>query len=103
MKLIGIKTKTSSLVDFILAGAIKSVEEPMLAQIVGDGTLVSGAVKGVIAGLIDGKGGKLGNAAAMAFGVDAGEDIARSLLGMVGGAGIVLPGLGGAQQDGGDW
>jgi len=99
VKLLGIKAKTSSLVDYIGAGAIKAIEEPILTGIVGNGTFMSGAVKGIIAAGIDGKGGKLGNMATLAFGVDAGEDIAMSLMNMVGGAGGLLPG---GQTGGGD-
>ena len=105
VKLLGIKAKTSSLIDYIGAGFIKTAEERMLSGIIGNGTLMSGGAKALIAAGIDGKGGKLGNMATLAFGVDAGEDIAVSLMGMAGigegKSGSLLSGVGG-QQGGGD-
>ncbi|RZN36692.1 MAG: hypothetical protein EFT35_07785 [Methanophagales archaeon ANME-1-THS] len=79
-----IKTKTTSVIDFVGAGVIKSLEEPILAGIVGDGNFVSGAAKMVIAAVLPGQG-RLSNMAKMGFGIDAGEDFALALMGLFGG------------------
>ncbi len=94
-ELLAIKTHTTSVFDFIGAGVVKSIEEPLLAPIIGNGTIWSGAAKAIIAGILDGKGGRIGNVAAVAFGVDAGEDIVRGLTG----GGITSMFGGGGQQD----
>jgi len=86
-ELLGVKAKATGIVDFVGAGVVKSFTEPMMAQFVGDGNIVSGTVKGVAAGLITGKGGRLGNIATLAMGVDAGEDIAQGLMNMLSGNG----------------
>ena len=83
-KLLGIKAEATSVVDFVGAGFFKCLEEPVLANIVGNANIMSGVTKAVIASVISGRGGKIGNMAAMAFGIDAGEDIAISLMGMLG-------------------
>ncbi len=92
-ELLKIKTHTTSVFDFIGAGVVKSIEEPLLTPIIGNGTIWSGAGKAIIAALLDGRGGRIGNVAAIGFGVDAGEDIVRGLLG--GGLGGLF---GGGQQ-----
>lgn len=78
------KVEAHGFVDLIAIGAIKQIEEQLTAPIIGNGTLVSGLIKGVIGGIIDGKGGKIGHYISGAFGVDAGEDIAITLLQMAG-------------------
>jgi len=93
-KLLGVKAKANNIFDFVGAGVVKSFTEPMMATFVGDGNIVSGTAKGVAASLISGKGGRMGNIATLALGVDAGEDIAMGLMGMLG--------VGATQDAGGD-
>lgn len=105
-KLMTPKVEASGFVDLIAIGAAKHLEERFTQPIIGNGTIVSGLIKGVVGGIIDGKGGKIGKYISGAFAVDAGEDIAVSLLGMVGmnGGGIGgLPGFGGAGARADNW
>lgn len=84
-ELLKIKTHTTSVFDFVGAGVVKSFEEPLLAPYIGNATVFSGLAKAIIAGILDGRGGRLGNVAAIGFGVDAGEDLFKGIMGYVGG------------------
>jgi len=86
MKILQPKVEASGFFDLIAIGVVKNFEERLTQPYIGNGTLMSGAIKGVIGGIIDGKGGKLGKYVSGALGVDAGEDLAIGLLGMAGGA-----------------
>lgn len=98
------KIEAVGFIDLIAIGALKQIEEGLTTPIIGNGTLISGGIKGIAAGIIDGKGGKIGKYISGAFAVDAGEDLAISLMSMVGigpgGAG--LPGIGGGMGGGGE-
>jgi hypothetical protein len=78
------KVNASGFVDLIAIGVAKQLEERFTAPYIGNGTLQSGIIKGVIGGVIAGKGGRLGNIVSGALGVDAGEDLAIGLMGMAG-------------------
>lgn len=84
MNILKPKVKASGFFDLIAIGAAKNLEERFTSPIIGNGTLTSGIIKGIIGGVIDGKGGKIGTIISGAFGVDAGEDIAVALMGMAG-------------------
>jgi glycine cleavage system aminomethyltransferase T len=81
------KVNASGFVDLIAIGAAKQLEERFTSGIIGNGTLTSGIIKGIACAMIDGKGGRIGHIVSGAFGVDAGEDIAIALMGMVGAGG----------------
>lgn len=77
---------TTGAVDYptlIGAGIVKYFEERALAPFVGNGTLLSGAVKGA-AGFVAhkyGGGGIVGNSVALGFTVDAVEDGLTAVIG----------------------
>lgn len=79
---------TTGAVDYptlIGAGLVKYFEERTLAPFVGNGTLISGAVKGA-AGFVAhkyGGGGIVGNSLALGFTVDAVEDGLTAVIGPV--------------------
>jgi hypothetical protein len=83
---------TSGIIDSLLLGSIKVIEERALAPMIGDGTTKSGIIKifgGSIAdSMIPGKAGKLVGGALIIDGV---EDIVN---------GIVTPRLYGSQNSG---
>ncbi len=81
------KVSAAGWVDLIGIGVVKQVEEKMTSPYIGNGTITSGAVKGVLGAVIHGKGGRLGNIVSSAFLVDAGEDLAMVAMGMFGGGG----------------
>lgn len=93
------KVEAIGFVDLALIGAIKQFEEGLTSPFIGDGTLVSGGIKGIAAAIIDGKGGKLGKLLSGALAVDAGEDLSIGILSMIGispaGAGAAAGGMGG--------
>lgn len=91
MKFVSRKPGGVDIMTLAAAGLIKPVAEGMLAPFVGNGTIVSGGVKILGAGLVRNVvgGGTLGNAVQIALALDGAEDIFRGLLG---GA---LPALGG--------
>lgn len=97
MKILQPKVEASGFFDLIAIGVAKNFEERLTAPLIGNGTLMSGLIKGVVGGVIDGHGGKIGKIVGGAFGVDAGEDLAIGLLGAAGG---LVPGTGaGASRD----
>jgi len=78
------------LLDIFAGAGVKYIEERALAPFVGNGTLLSGAVK-TGAGLVGYKflpGGLLKNAWSIGFLMDGAEDIITGGLAMVSGAGI---------------
>lgn len=70
--------------DLLLAGAVKYFEERALAGVVGNGTLVSGAVK--LAGAYASKKflGKSAEPITLALGIDAAEDLIMGVMGLFG-------------------
>jgi hypothetical protein len=79
-----VTTKAPNIIDAFGAGAVKFAEERILASTpVGNGTLVSGAVKlgiGVAANKFIG-GGFLGNSVSLGFTVDGVEDVLTAVMG----------------------
>jgi len=76
------KTGKITIGDAMLIAVTKSFEEKLTAPLIGNGTLMSGAVKLVGAGAIKNMvGGKVGDIVGTALTVDGAEDIIFSLLG----------------------
>jgi hypothetical protein len=82
------KVHTEGWVDLIALGVVKQAEERLTSPLIGNGTIVSGAVKGVAGALFHGKAGRIGNIVSGALLVDAGEDLAVAVMGLVGGMGM---------------
>lgn len=76
------KSGKLSVMDALMIAGAKSVSERILARFVGNGTLMSGALKmGISIALISGVKGKVGDILGTAMMVDGGEDIITSFLG----------------------
>ena len=70
-----------SLIDAGMIAVVKSLEERILTPFIGNGTLVSGAVKGVAGAVLSTMiGGRFGSIVGTAFIVDAGEDIVNFII-----------------------
>lgn len=91
------KVEVSGTVDLIITGVAKQILEKIASPIVGNGTPVSAVAKGVVGGVIHGKGGKLGQYASNALLIDAGEDGAVSAMKFLG----ISGGEGGSDQGAG--
>lgn len=87
MEVLNPKVSYSGLFDVVGVGVVKQFEERLTSPLIGNGTLMSGGIKLVVGAVAHGKGGRIGNLVSSAFLVDAGEDLAVGLLGMLGGAG----------------
>jgi hypothetical protein len=83
-ELLNPKVEAHGIFDVVAIGIAKQLEEKLTAPVIGNGTFVSAAIKGVGGGLIHGKGGRIGNIVSSALLVDAGEDAALSILNIVG-------------------
>jgi hypothetical protein len=71
-----------SIMDALLIAGVKSFEERLIGRFVGNGTILSGMVKGIAGGVISSAvKGKFGDIVGTALIVDAGEDIVTALLG----------------------
>lgn len=81
------KIQASGLIDVFAIGVSKQVTERISAPYIGNGTITSGLIKGVVGGIAYGKGGRIGNIIASGLIIDAAEDVAVSLLGKFGGSG----------------
>ena len=83
MRIGRVKAGGIPLVTLALAGVAKPLMEGALAPVIGNGTIMSGAIKLVGAVVLNKMvgGGTLSNAAQIALGVDGMEDIAHTLLG----------------------
>lgn len=92
------KVEVNGIVELIGTGVLKIMEERATAPIIGNGTITSAAIKGVVGGVLHsyGKGNILGRMASNAFLIDAGEDAALALMGManIGGNSAVQSGPG---------
>jgi len=77
-----LKVEATGLGDLVAAGVLKSIEERTLSGVIGNGSFTSGAIKAFIAMALNGNS-KIRKIGALAFGVDAGEDIAYALLGKI--------------------
>lgn len=76
------KVGAISLLDAGLISVTKSVEERLLARLIGNGTLFSGGIKAVLGAIANqALKGKVGDILGTALIVDAGDDIVASVLG----------------------
>jgi len=80
------KPSTSHYMDALIIAGIKTAEERLLAPFIGNGTLVSGIAKGVIAVVIPtlAKNNKYANLASTAFIIDSAEDLVNTALQYIG-------------------
>ncbi|CAG0950574.1 MAG: hypothetical protein OIN86_13590 [Candidatus Methanoperedens sp.] len=78
------KIHADGLIDVFAIGVSKQVTERIIAPYVGNATITSGLIKGVVGGIAYGKGGRIGNIVSSGLIIDAAEDIAVSLLGKIG-------------------
>ncbi len=83
-KILEPKVEISGTVDMLITGVAKQILEKLAKPIVGDATPVSAVAKGIVGGVIHGKGGKLGQYASNALLIDAGEDGAVSVMNFLG-------------------
>ena len=93
-KILEAKGGKLTVIDALMIAGAKSVSERLLSKIIGNGSLMSGAIKlaGAI-GLVSGVKGKVGDIFGTALMVDGAEDIITSFMGgaitgIGGGAGI---------------
>jgi len=95
MALIKGKPSKSMFFDALVIAGIKTAEERLLARLIGNGTFVSGAIKGGIGFVLPmfaGKDNKWINLASTAFIVDSAEDLVN--------AGLNYAGWGGPTESG---
>lgn len=80
------KVEAVGVFELVGIGVAKIIEERATAPIIGNGTLTSAAIKGVVGGLAHQYIGNnmLGRIVSGAFLIDAGEDAALSLMNMTG-------------------
>ena len=94
------KIESNGLVDALLIGTVKAVEERATMGIIGNGTVTSGAIKLVAGGVAQSMaGGKVGKIVGSAFVIDGVEDVVN---------GLIVPMLygqkeGSAESDAGNW
>ncbi len=90
-EILKIKTHTNGFLDFIAAGLVKKIiTEPVIGRFAGNGNVLSGGIKGLLAyGSYKGLGEKA-NILTMALGIDAGEDVAIGAANMLRGQGLSL-------------
>ncbi len=81
------KIEAHGLVDVFAIGVSKQVTERISAPYIGNGTITSAVIKGIVGGIAYGKGGRIGNIVASGLVIDAAEDAAVALMGRVGGGG----------------
>jgi len=95
MALIKGKPSKSTFTDALIIAGIKTAEERLLARFIGNGTFVSGLVKGGIGFVIPTIAGnnKWANLASTAFIVDSGEDLVNAGLQYVGWGGPTESGM----------
>ena len=81
------KIEAHGIVDVFAIGVSKQVTERISAPYIGNGTITSALIKGVVGGIAYGKGGRIGNIVASGLIIDAAEDAAVALMGKIGGGG----------------
>lgn len=98
MEVLNPKVSYTGIFDLIGVGVVKQFEERLTSPFIGNGTLMSGGIKLIAGGLAHSTLSKnrIGNIIGSAILVDAGEDLAIGLMGMLGG------GLGGGNQGSND-
>jgi hypothetical protein len=102
-KLLSERIGGSPLLTIVVAGATKSIEEPLLANLIGNGCILSGAIKLFLGGWLipwvsgSHKGNVIVNGISLGLGIDGVEDLIR---GAFFGGGIMNGGMfGGTQGD----
>lgn len=74
------KIQANGLVDVFAIGITKAALERAATPIIGNGSIKSGAIKGIAGVVIHGKGGKIGSYVSNALIIDATEDIVQAIL-----------------------
>jgi len=75
------KIESNGIVDALLIGTVKAVEERATMGIIGNGTVTSGAIKLVAGGIAQSMtGGKAGKIIGSAFVIDGVEDVVNGLV-----------------------
>jgi hypothetical protein len=95
--MVKIGKKKTEMMDFILAGVVKGITEPMLAPVVGNANVISGVAKlglGYAVGKFMGND-KLSRILQMALFIDGSEDLVYSIFR---GGGINIGGVSGATE-----
>jgi len=76
------KFESSGFGDALLIGVVKTIEERALINVIGNGTVKSGLVKGIGGAVVSGMiGGKAGKIVGSAFAIDAVEDLVNGFMG----------------------
>ena len=78
------KIEAHGLLDVFAIGVSKQVTERISAPYIGNGSITSALIKGVVGGIAYGKGGRKGNIVASGLIIDAAEDAAVALMGRIG-------------------
>jgi hypothetical protein len=103
-KLLRERIAGNSLITIFIAGATKSIEEPLLSGYIGNSTVLSGAIKLFLGGWLipwvsgSHKTNQIVNGISLGFGIDGVEDIIRGLF--FGGGLMNAPLFGGNQGTG---
>lgn len=96
-EILGARPGKLSVGDALFVAGSKIITERILAPFIGNGTVVSGGIKLVGAGLVRGFGGNIGSIISTGMTVDGAEDIVTAFFGGTGNG--LLPNLlGGAQS-----
>jgi hypothetical protein len=75
------KIESNGLVDALLIGTVKAVEERALMGVIGNGTVTSGTIKLVAGGIAQSAvGGKAGKIVGSAMVIDGVEDVVNGLI-----------------------
>jgi len=74
------KVHATGIIDVLGLGIAKQATERIATPYIGNGTVKSGAMKGVAGGLLYGRAGRIGNMVAGGMLVDAAEDLVVSLM-----------------------
>lgn len=75
------KIQSSGIVDALLIGTVKAVEERALMPVIGNGNVTSGVIKLIGGGALSSMvGGKAGNIISSAFVIDGVEDLVQGLI-----------------------
>ncbi len=88
------KIESNGIVDALMIGTVKAVEERALMGVIGNGTVTSGVIKLVSGGIVQSAiGGKTGKIVGSAFVIDGVEDVVQ---------GLIVPMLYGKQEGAGN-
>jgi hypothetical protein len=75
------KIESNGIVDALMIGTVKAVEERALMGVIGNGTVTSGVIKLVSGGIVQSAiGGKTGKIVGSAFVIDGVEDVVQGLI-----------------------